>query len=66
MKIYEKLEVVMSKVRVMSKEEFDELLVEMDEKDIWEEMGNYYEDRMNVISEGFEEEDIERYYDKIN
>jgi len=65
MKIYEKLKVLMDKVRVMSKEEFDELLNKMDERDIWEEMGSYYEDRMNIISMGFEEEDIERYYNKI-
>ena len=65
MKIYEKLEVLMDKVRVMSKEEFDELLNKMDERDIWEEMGSYYEDRMNIISMGFEEEDIERYYNNI-
>ena len=65
MKIYEKLEVLMDKVRVMSKEEFDELLNKMDERDIWEEMGSYYEDRMNIISMGFEEKDIERYYNNI-
>jgi hypothetical protein len=60
-----KIDLLISEVRKMSIEEFNDLIIKLGDKDIWELRENYYEDRVNIIDLGFDDDDINRYYSEL-
>jgi hypothetical protein len=73
LKEIDKTEFVTNKLKLMSKKEFRSFLKSIDELDVWEDSDlvvldvfNNVDDRIAVIDMGFEEEDIEKYYEALN
>ena len=73
LKEIDKTEFVINKLKLMSKKEFRSFLKSIDELDVWEDSDlvvldvfNNVDDRIAVIDMGFEEEDIEKYYEALN
>ena len=73
LKEIDKTEFVTNKLKLMSEEEFRSFIESIDELDVWEDASDYdldvfnnVDDRIDVIDMGFEEEDIERYYEALN
>jgi hypothetical protein len=72
LKEIDKTEFVINKLKLMSKKEFRSFLKSIDELDVWEDndydldVFNNVDDRIDVIDMGFDEEDIERYYEALN
>jgi hypothetical protein len=73
LKEIDKTEFVTNKLKLMSEEEFRSFIESIDELDVWEDASDYdldvfnnVDDRIDVIDMGFEEEDIEKYYEALN
>ena len=66
MDIVLKKRMVLDSMKVMSENEFNELLIELGELIYWEKIGNYYRDRVEIMMDGdYEDKMWEMWYEKI-
>lgn len=66
MDIVLKKRMVLDSMKVMSENEFNELLIKLGELIYWEKIGNYYRDRVEIMMDGdYEDEMWEKWYEKI-